>query len=79
MATVDDLDPTGAQIDAAMSVLMPMAYGPVCSRDYVTDDSTGDERDRQFAAMRAADDEAEQLNRDLVRRALRAAANVPRG
>lgn len=72
--------PTDAQIDAAIAVLreeMPLAYGPARSCDYVSDGSTGAKLEAELAALRAADEEAEQQNRDLVRRALIAARDRP--
>jgi hypothetical protein len=71
----DREDITDAQVDAALAVLseeMTLPYG-ACVAHYVSADSRGEERARQLAALRAADEEAEVKNRAVVRRVLQAA------
>lgn len=66
---------TDAQVDAALAVLgeeMELPYGARIE-NYVSADSEGDERAQQLAALQAADRDATERNRALVRRALQAA------
>jgi hypothetical protein len=76
-----NLQPTEAQIDAALEVLreeVPMPYAASID-DFIaspTDPPRGPARDAALAALRSADEEAEAKNRDLVRRALVAALNA---
>lgn len=68
------MDPTEAQIDAVLAALHEEGFQPPYGanvRFYVSADSRGDERVKQLAALKAADDEAEAKNREAVRQALR--------
>lgn len=72
---------TENQVTAAISVLREELSLPFMARasDYIESPDQpppGPEREAAMAALRAADDEAEQLNRALVRRALQAAADA---
>jgi hypothetical protein len=73
---------TDAQIDAVLTVMaeegVALPFG-ACSRNYVTADSAGEERERQLAALRAADAEADAQNRDVIRRVLRSAMEAGPG
>lgn len=80
-ACLDARDPaavTPAAIAAARSVLWGIDGGtpPYMARvaEYVSIESTGALRAAEMARFRAADAEADELNDDLVRRALEAAA-----
>lgn len=67
---------TDTQVDAAIAVLDEGGTVlPYMARiaNYVSPDSEGDERAQQLAALKAADEDAEAKNRDVVRRALQAA------
>lgn len=68
---------TPEAITAARSVLWGVDGGapPYMARirEYVSIESTGPERDAEMDRWRAAEAEAEDLNNDLVRRALEAA------
>jgi hypothetical protein len=68
---------TDAQVDAVLNAMseegLTLPYGPASCGEYVSADSTGDERARQLAALRAADDEADAENRAVVRRLLQVA------
>lgn len=70
-------EPTEAQIDAAYRVLRQEIIMPHWAdiHDYIVseDEPSGEEREKALARLRAADEEAERENRDIVRRALRAA------
>jgi len=73
------MEPTEAQVEAAIRVLreeMPsMAYSAHVG-DYLAEGAEGQDRIDGLAALRAADEEAERMNLDLVRRALRAAMEI---
>lgn len=66
---------TDDMIDRAFQVIAEEAGFPFTAqaRDYVSMDSTGERRAAEMAALKAADDEATQGNRDYVRRILAAA------
>ena len=66
---------TDAMVEAARTVLsaeMTMPY-MARARDWIRDDSTGEDRELEMAALRAADEEASVRNDDLIRRAIAAA------
>lgn len=67
--------PSDAAIEAASKVLGDVAGLPYMARarDYVSEESTGEDRARELAALRAADEEAERQNAEFVRRLLAAA------
>ena len=74
------VEPTEAQIDAAYGILSREWGDPphlARIRDYVSSTDPYPGRDDDMAAYRAASREAESLNRDLIRRTLRAALSVP--
>ena len=64
-----------AMIERAWDVLSEAGAMPhkVWARDYVSEGSTGEQREREIAALQAADAEADRLNREMIRRALEAA------
>lgn len=69
-------------IDAALAVLYEEWTPPfgTRSRDFIQSPESpppGPERDEALAALRAADDEADRLTRDLIRRTLIAALTTP--
>jgi hypothetical protein len=66
---------TEEMIDRAWAVLREEISPPYVAQagDYVSDDSAGDQRASELAALRAADEECDRRNRDLIRRALAAA------
>lgn len=70
-------DPTEAQVDAAYAVLRQEIVMPYEAdvHDYIVseDEPSGEEREEALAKLRAADEDAERKNRDLVRRAVKAA------
>jgi hypothetical protein len=76
-------NPTEAQVDAALAVLRKDfdLGGNVWSGDFIngpTDPPPGPERDAALRALRAADEEAEQKVRAVVREALQAASRAGR-
>jgi len=75
------IEPTDAQIDAAFAVLSAEVMMPYAAdvSDYISspsDPPAGLKRDEALAALRAADEQAEEQNRAVVRRALTAALNA---
>lgn len=66
---------TDEMINRAWAVLREEIAPPYMAHvnDYVTEDSRGERREREIAALKEADQEADSRNRDLVRRALDAA------
>ena len=72
------MEPTDAQVEAAIAVLRQEMSMPYMARvaDYIAEDAQGQELDDGFAALRAADEDADRMNRLVVRRALKAAMEV---
>lgn len=72
------MDPTEDQIDTVLAALQEEGFQPpygASARNYVSAESRGEERVRQLAALKAADNEAEAKNREAVRQALRRLGN----
>jgi len=78
---VPEREPTDEQIEAAYNVIRDEVemHQEADVYDYVNgpdDPPPGPKRDAAFARLRQADEAVEAENRDIIRRALRAALNV---